>query len=108
MEDSVLLVYDVAPEYPGGTSALFKFLQNEVQLPTIPDSISLPQRMYFEFIIDTAGRLDSLRVIRSSGYPPLDKAYFEAIQNMPRWTPGILAGKKVVVKMKMPVRIEFN
>lgn len=101
-------VYDTAPQFPGGQAALMEFIQREVALPRIPDSIPLPQKMYFEFIVDTSGQIDSLKIKRSSGYKPLDQAYYDVLLKMPNWKPAMYLGKKVSVKIQIPIQLCFE
>lgn len=95
------------PQYPGGPEEMLKFLQNELNLSKIPsDSIS-GSRVILEFLVDTVGELYEIKVLKSAGRQ-VDTEVIRVFEKMPLWVPGENNRKKISVRMRCPVRIDFD
>lgn len=109
-------VYTVAerqPEFPGGQAALSRYLAETIKVPN-----SLVRNNYnagpisAKFIIDKLGYIHDIRITTK----PLDKkvkkgmedlmaSIISAIEKMPRWEPGQVAGQRVAVFYTLPVEV---
>lgn len=110
-EEDTLLLVDQMPQFPGGWEALKKYctLVIEVAGPAPKHDHGIPGHAIVQFIIDEDGRALRPRIMRSID-PYLDKVALQAIDSMPKWTPGMHEGKKRIVRYTVPVRfrIEYN
>ena len=112
-------VYTVAerqPEFPGGKVALGRYLASTIRFPS-----SLMRKNYdtgpvaAKFIIDELGYVHDVRVT----IKPLDKksrkgmqefmtSIIASIEQMPRWEPGEVDGKRVAVFYTLPVEVNMH
>lgn len=92
---------DKAPEFPGGTDALFKFLSENVTYPVEAEQARVQGRVLVEVVIDENGNVTN-PVISKSVDPLLDKEALRVVKLMPKWTPGENGGKAVRVKYTVP------
>ncbi|MDG1477566.1 MAG: energy transducer TonB [Vicingaceae bacterium] len=67
------------PEYPGGTRALIKFFQTNVQYPDSAREESIQGKVYVTFVVDTIGKIDDVSIIRGV-HPLLDKEAIRVVQ----------------------------
>ena len=58
---------------------------------------------YINLIVNTDGSKSDIRIMKSSGYEPLDKAALIAVAKLPKLEPGTQGEKKVRVEMTIPV-----
>ena len=78
--------FDLAPEFPGGMSALRTFLQQHVARTLENDASLAGKRAYVQFRIRKDGTIDNIGLVRGDR-----EAYHEAakiVEQMPQWTPA--------------------
>ncbi|MCT4587237.1 MAG: energy transducer TonB [Carboxylicivirga sp.] len=107
-----VLIVELMPEYPGGETALFKYLAENIKQDTkcIED---FQTTVNVSFIIDTLGNVRNTTIVNQHPTFKLtefEKNVFQVIKSMPKWKPGEHQGKKVPVLFHIPIRIDpqFN
>ncbi len=100
LNDSVYLLVDKMPQFPGGEEALRSFVANNLQYPIA--QCDYEGKVYIGFVINENGKVVYPKVIRSVD-PLLDKEAIRVVKTIPDWTPGELNGKKVKVWYTIPV-----
>ncbi|MBR1809397.1 MAG: energy transducer TonB [Paludibacteraceae bacterium] len=98
---------ETMPEFPEGQRALFQFLSEHVVYP--PQSVTNEEegKVIAQFIVEKDGSIDSIKVVRSSGYKALDQEAVRALGLMPKWTPGTQKGIAVRVRYTVPVNFRL-
>lgn len=103
VEEDVIVVHaEVMPEFPGGTSALMKYLSTHIKYPAVSQEIGAYGRVIVQFIVDKDGTITDPVVVRGVEVH-LDKEAIRVISSMPKWKPGMQNGKRVRVKYTLPV-----
>lgn len=101
-EDIIHVSAEFMPEFPGGTSALMKYLSSNIKYPVMSQEIGSQGRVIVQFVVDKDGTITTPVVVRGiDAY--LDKEALRVISAMPKWKPGTQNGKKVRVKYTVPV-----
>ena len=98
-------IYDVVgsmPQFPGGTGGMTKFLMMNIKYPKTAHDANIQGRVIASFIIGKDGSVSDAKIIRSVS-PDLDAEALRVINMMPKWTPGMEAGKPVTVRYTIPV-----
>lgn len=98
---------EVMPEFPGGESQLFAFLQKHLQYPSDARDQKISGTVYVSFVVDTGGRITDVRLARGI-HPSIDQEAMRVVNAMPAWRPGEMAGKPVKVKLNLPVRFTYR
>ena len=93
------------PQFPGGISALMKWLDEEVRYPRRCQRLKIGGELQVSFYVDVDGSVFSPSITYSL-HPELDRAVLEAIKRMPRWLPGKVNGKLSVVAITLPVHFQ--
>lgn len=101
-------VIDKLPEFPGGQTALFKFIEENLQYPETAYKRRIEGRTICQFVVDTDGSLTDVKVLRSSGYTMLDKEALRVINSMPRWNPAIQKGKPTRANYTVPISFQLS
>ena len=101
-EDIIHVNAEFMPEFPGGTSALMKYLSANIKYPTMSQEIGSQGRVIVQFVVDRDGSITNPQVVRGID-AHLDKEAIRVISAMPKWKPGTQNGKKVRVKYTVPV-----
>lgn len=100
-------VYNMAmveqqPEFPGGTSALYKWLSDHINYPAVAAEEGVSGRVIVEFVISKTGEVVNVHVLRGR-HPALDKEAVRVVKAMPKWNPGRNNGQPVKVTYTLPV-----
>jgi TonB family protein len=98
-----MTVADEQPTFPGGATAYRNFLQQNVHYPDAAKAKEVSGDVFVSFIVDEAGRLLDVEVIKGIGYG-LDEEALRLVRLMPWWTPARSNGKPIRVPATLRIR----
>lgn len=104
--EEIFVVVEQRPEFPGGESALLKFLSDNIKYPVIAQENGIQGRVITTFVVERDGSITDINVVRGQD-PSLDKEAVRVIKTMPRWKPGQQRGKPVRVRFTLPVHFRL-
>ena len=90
------------PEFPGGESALQRFLMANVKYPSIAAENGVQGKVYVNFVVDRVGAISNVKVVRGVD-PAVDKEAVRVVKSMPKWIPGRQNGEAVRVSFTVPI-----
>jgi len=100
--------YDNVPSFPGGPSALKKYLQTETQWPANLLQADIIGVVLIQAFVETDGSLTKIKVVNSL-HPDMDKEALRVVKSMPKWIPAVdLQGKPIRSLVDIPVRFSRN
>lgn len=102
VEEKVYDVVEEMPQFPGGPSALFEYLFNNLQYPVVAEENGVQGRVIVTFIVEKDGSISNAKVVKAVD-PSLDKEAIRLVESMPNWIPGKQNGEPVRVKYTVPV-----
>lgn len=103
-------VYDKAdnlPTFPGGYSAMQKYLRESIVYPESARKDETEGIVILSFVVEPDGSLSNIKV-DSTVDPEIDKEAIRIVKNMPRWKPGKKGKKSVRVKYELPISFKLN
>lgn len=103
--DEVIENPDVMPEFNGGPAGLMSYIGTNLQYPADATANNESGTVYISFIVKSDGSVISSKVEKGVSNS-LDGEAKRVVESMPKWTPGEHQGKKVSVKMVLPIK--FN
>ncbi len=106
-EDTVFIVVEKMPEFPGGEAALYKFLRENIQYPRTAREAGISGIVYISFVVEKDGSLSSVAVLRSP-HALLSEESLRVMALMPAWNPGHQRGKAVRVQFGLPFRFTLQ
>ncbi|MFM2017360.1 MAG: hypothetical protein RL007_1016 [Bacteroidota bacterium] len=107
--EDVLVAVDQAPEFPGGSEAMIKYLQQNVKYPKDGLDSAKSGTVYVEFVVRKTGDVSDVKLVRGiKDYPSFGAEAVRVISEMPKWKPGLMDDKPVNFKMVIPVRFSLN
>lgn len=95
------------PEFPGGEAGLLQFIAANTIYPLKAKKKSITGRVFVGFIIDKAGDVTDIKILRSI-HPLLDQAALDVIRKLPKWTPGKDHNRPVKVSYQIPLKFSLN
>lgn len=87
---------DQEPEFPGGETAMLKFINKERNYPRDAYRNRVQGRVTCGFVVTPAGRITDVEVLRGVS-PSLDREAMRVISQMPLWRAGRLSNAAVPV-----------
>jgi periplasmic protein TonB len=106
-EVQIFMVVESMPEFPGGESALYGYLAENIKYPQMAKESGIQGRVFVTFVVERDGRVTDVRVLRGIG-GGCDEEAIRVVQNMPKWTPGKQRGKSVRVQYNLPVKFTLQ
>ena len=107
VENKVFDVVEQMPSFPGGPSALMKYLSENVRYPVVAQENGVQGRVVVSFVVEKDGHITDVKVVRSVD-PSLDKEAARVVKSMPNWIPGKQNGSAVRVKYNVPVSFKLQ
>ena len=92
---------DTRPEFKGGMSQFYVFVDKNFVMPTKTD---LKGKIYTQFIVEADGWLSNLEIIKDLGYESGAEA-LRVLQKSPNWNAGLKDGKAVRTRYLLPLII---
>ncbi|KXX69508.1 hypothetical protein [Flammeovirga sp. SJP92] len=96
--EEVYEIVDEPPEYPGGTGAFYKIIGKHIKISDKNKKMGY-LKDYILFIIDPNGEIVYQCSIDGTTLP---------LEYLEKWKPGVMKGKKVYVKMVLPIKIKLG
>lgn len=91
------------PTFPGGETALLKYLAENVNYPRQAREAKIQGLVIMRFVVDAKGVVSRVEILRGIG-GGCDEEAMRVVQNMPQWNPGFQNGRAVPVIYNMPIR----
>ncbi|MDR0573610.1 MAG: TonB family protein [Tannerella sp.] len=106
-DNFVFITVEKMPEFPGGETALLKWISDHVIYPTIAAENGIQGRVSCTFVVNADGSVTDVQVVRPID-PNLDKEAIRVLKQLPKFKPGEQRGKPVRVKFSVPVRFRLQ
>ncbi len=103
----VFMVVEEMPEFPGGMSAMMKYIAQNIKYPVKAIEKKIEGRVTISFVVSRDGSLRDFRIVRSVD-PDLDAEALRVAKSMPNWKPGKQRGKNVSVKFTLPINFSLS
>jgi len=99
---------EVRPSYPGGQSALAKFIQDNIVYPEAAIDNGVEGSVEVVFAVDENGKVYTPMVKGDPAGYGLDQASLDVVSKMPRWNPGQIKGVNVKSYYTLPISFKIN
>lgn len=102
---------ETMPEYPGGQSALFQFLNDNLKYPEAAQAMKAEGTVYVKFLVNEDGSLSNIAPYYGNGNHERQELEAEAariVSIMPKWKPAVKNGKVVKKEMILPFKFKLS
>ncbi len=106
-DDIPMAIPEVMPEFPGGLSALYEFLKDNVNYPDFAKQVGIQGTVYLCFVIEKDGFISNVEILRGIG-GRCDEEAVRVVKSMPPWKPGRQMGRPVRVAYKLPIKFTLK
>jgi protein TonB len=101
-EDYVFTVVEEMPEYPGGNTAMMKYMDHSLNCNMRSSDGTVRSKIYLSFIVEKDGSISTCELLRKIS-PSCDKNVISMVESMPKWKAGKQKGRTVRVKFMLPI-----
>jgi protein TonB len=103
-----LLTAQFMPTFQDRDGIYFRdYISKKVKFPEEARRNGITGTVYASFVIDKDGSVSNVEILRGV-HPAIDQAVIKAIQNSPKWEPGINNGKFVRVRYSIAVAFRLE
>jgi len=106
-EKKIFTVVEENPQFPGGESAMYKYLAEVISYPEEAKELGIQGRVFVNFLIETDGSVTHVKVLRGIG-GGCDEEAIRVVRNMPGWKPGKQRGIPVRVSFNLPIKFTLQ
>ncbi len=95
-------IVEQLPEFPGGMSALVKWLTDNIKYPKPAQMQHIEGQVVVSFIINRDGTIADIKLAKSV-HPLLDREALRVARMMPKWKPGLQNDKPCRTLFAIPI-----
>ena len=106
-DNNVYTDVDKKPEFPGGYSALYKFIADHLKYPEAAKMKRIQGKVFVKFIVGKEGNVENPEVVKSDN-SALNSEAIRVVSSLPKWIPGSHKGKKVRVANTITVNFKLD
>ena len=107
LQDSIYIVSEVMPQYPGGTNEMMRYIQENIKYPQSAKDNKIEGRVFVSFVVEKDGSITNAAVLRGID-KECDAEALRVVSSMPKWTPGQHKGEVVRTQFTIPIYYKFN
>ena len=97
----------VMPRFPGGLSALYAYLRQNIKYSVAAKEMGVQGTVYVRFVVEKDGSISNVEVLRGIG-GGCDEVAVRVVKNMPAWIPGKQMGRAVRVSYTLPIKFSLQ
>ena len=106
-EPEIFFIVEEMPQFPGGETALRKYIAENVRYPEMAKENDIQGTVYVRFVVDEKGKVTNVELLRGVD-PLLDKEALRVVNSLPNWKPGKKRGKAVKVSHSVPIKFALK
>jgi TonB family protein len=99
--------YVQMPEYPGGKSALYRFVEKELKYPSEARKQGHEGAVIVLFTVDEEGYVQGPRVVNGDR-DPFNREALRIVGEFPRWKPGKVDGIPSPIQVSVPIEFRLR
>jgi protein TonB len=94
--DHIFTIVEEPAEFPGGTRALYSFINKNVRYPVVAQENGIQGRVFVKFVVNERGKVSNAEILRGPD-ASLNNEALRVINSLPDFKPGKQRGNPVKV-----------
>ncbi len=107
-EKELFTVVEQQPEFPGGESAMYKWISQNLTYPQEAVRNGFTGKVIVQFIVENNGSITGVSVVRDAVGAGAGPEAKRIIEKMPEWKPGRQNGRNVRVQFTIPISFSLD
>jgi len=100
--DSIKMILEKAPQFPGGNSAIQSFIYQNQKYPAGALLTGTQGSTIVSFVVNEKGMVEDVKVVSAIDFE-LDMEAVRLVKSMPQWQPAYYKGKPIACMLIIPV-----
>ena len=105
--DSISMILEQVPQFPGGYTAVQAYFYKSQHYPENALIHGIHGSIMISFVVNSTGGVERARVVKGID-PDLDQEAIRLVKTMPHWQPAIYKGKPIASMLVMPVNFTIK
>lgn len=105
--DTTFTIVDELPIPIGGMRGFYMGIQKSLRYPAEARRKGVEGKVFIQFIVNSEGKVEEVEAVKGIGYG-CDLAAEKAVRESEPWNPGEFEGKKVKVRMILPITFKLS
>lgn len=106
-EETIFLVVEEMPSFPGGEQEMYRYIGKNIEYPRMAKESGISGRVFVTFVVEKNGAVTDVKILRGIG-GGCDEEAIRVIKSMPKWKAGKQRGKPVRVQYRMPIKFTLQ
>jgi len=105
----IFTIVEENAEFPGGLSAMMKYIQQNVQYPAMAREAGISGKCFLKFVVNETGDISNVEVLKGvPGCHDCDKEAIRVVKSMPKWKPAKMTGRAVKCYFNLPFSFKIQ
>lgn len=106
-EEEIFIAVEQPAEFPGGQTALMKWLSQNIRYPEAAQQNDIQGRVIVKFVVEKDGSIGQASIVKGVD-KDLDREALRVVKKMPKWQPGKNNGVAVRSYFNLPVTFKLQ
>ena len=108
-ESTVVSIADEQAEFPGGASAMYKFIFNNTNYPASGREADAQGKCFLKFVVNETGEISNVEILKGvPGCRDCDNEAIRVVKSMPKWKPAKMTGRAVKCYFNLPFSFKLQ
>ncbi len=108
-QPEIFTIVEEAAEFPGGIAEMQKFIQKNLQYPSMAREAGLSGKCFLKFVVSESGSISNVEVLKGvPGCQDCDKEAIRVVKSMPAWKAAKMTGKSVKCYFNLPISFKIQ
>jgi protein TonB len=108
-QPEIFTIVEEQAEFPGGIAEMQKFIQKNLQYPSMAREAGLSGRCFLKFVVNETGTISNVEILKGvPGCQDCDKEAIRVVKAMPAWKPAKMTGKSVKCYFNLPISFKIQ
>lgn len=105
----IFTIVEEQAEFPGGTAAMYKYIQQNVQYPAMAREAGISGKCFLKFVVNETGEISNVEVLKGvPGCSECDREAIRVVKSMPKWKAAKMTGKSVKCFFNLPINFKIQ
>jgi len=105
----IFTIVEEQAEFPGGTTAMYKYIQQNVQYPAMAREAGISGKCFLKFVVNETGEISNVEILKGvPGCSECDREAIRVVKAMPKWKAAKMTGKSVKCFFNLPINFKIQ
>ena len=105
----IFTIVEEQAEFPGGISEMGKYIQKNLQYPSMAREAGISGKCFLKFVVNENGDISNVEILKGvPGCNDCDKEAIRVVKSMPKWKAAKMTGRSVKCYFNLPISFKIQ